>query len=77
MAFVKALTARLREKRDYELVLTWMAVFLRVHGEVVVGDEVLVKVLGEWKEVVGAEKERLGSLVGYCAGVVGFLRSGR
>jgi U3 small nucleolar RNA-associated protein 21 len=36
-AFVDALTSRLGEKRDYELVNAWMAVFLRLHGEVVVG----------------------------------------
>ncbi len=30
--FVTALTDRLRQKQDYELVQAWMTVFLRVHG---------------------------------------------
>ena len=36
--FVAALTHRLRQKHDYELVQAWMAVFLRVHGEIVSGN---------------------------------------
>ena len=76
--FVSALTFRLRQKRDYELVHAWMAVFLRVHGEAVVGgDEGLREALQEWKGVQEGEGRRLGALVGYCSGVLGFLRSGR
>ncbi|KAL8904204.1 MAG: hypothetical protein Q9207_003416, partial [Kuettlingeria erythrocarpa] len=30
--FIQALTARLKQKRDYELVQTWMSVFLRAHA---------------------------------------------
>ena len=76
--FVSALTFRLRQRRDYELVHAWMAVFLRVHGEAVVqGDEALREALREWKGVQEGEGRRLGALVGYCSGVVGFLRSGR
>lgn len=77
--FVNALTARLRERRDYELVQAWMAVFLRVHGGSVTegGGGGLRQALGEWKEVQGRERERLGRLVGFCGGVVGWVRSGR
>lgn len=75
--FVMALTQRLKLKRDYELVQAWMAVFLRVHGGSVGGDEVLRGVLGEWRDVQGVEGKRVGDLVGFCGGVVGFLRSGR
>ncbi|MCJ1458999.1 hypothetical protein MMC28_009376 [Mycoblastus sanguinarius] len=76
-SFVCALTFRLRHKRDYELVQAWMAVFLRVHGESVPGNMGLRDVLLEWKEWQAVEGKRLGDLVGYCGGVVGFLRSGR
>ncbi len=31
--FIKALTSRLKMKRDYELVQAWMNVFLRLHGD--------------------------------------------
>ena len=77
VAFISALTFRLRQKRDYELVQAWMAVFLRVHGELVPMDKGLVEVLKVWKGVMEGEGKRLEDLVGYCAGVVGFLRSSR
>ncbi len=75
--FVHALTSRLGQKRDYELVQAWMAVFLRMHGDSVVLDEKLGSALREWRSEQEKEGGRLGELVGYCAGVVGFLRSGR
>ncbi|KAL8725239.1 MAG: hypothetical protein Q9166_007478 [cf. Caloplaca sp. 2 TL-2023] len=83
-AFVKALTVRLRQKKDYELVQTWMSVFLRCHGSVLVGGdseangaEALREALREWRDEQGREGKRLGDLVGYCSGVVGWLRSAR
>ncbi|KAF2843347.1 Utp21-domain-containing protein [Patellaria atrata CBS 101060] len=75
--FVHALTDLLQKKRDYELGQAWMAVFLRVHGEVVSGDESLRESLRDWKVEQGREAERLGSLVGFCAGVVGWVRGAR
>ncbi|KAI9836041.1 MAG: hypothetical protein M1819_001652 [Sarea resinae] len=110
VAFVAALTERLREKRDYELVQAWMAVFLKIHGEVVAaavsnsdygdgqgdgdgdgdiyihdvdgpghekGGAGLLAALQAWRREQDAEARRLESLVGYCSGVVGFLRSTR
>ena len=78
VAFVSALTFRLRQKRDYELVQAWMAVFLRVHGEMAPKDDgELIEALRVWKTVMQGEGKRLDELVGYCAGVLGFLRSGR
>ncbi|KAL9001588.1 MAG: hypothetical protein Q9188_005446 [Gyalolechia gomerana] len=82
-AFIEALTARLRQKRDYELVQTWMSVFLKCHGgEIVGGEDVGVKAelreaLVEWREEQTREGKRLGELVGYCSGVLGWLRSAR
>lgn len=76
--FVEALTARLRDKRDYEVVQAWMAVFLRLHGdEVLAVGEGLRDALREWQETAEAEGKRLGELVGYCGGVIGFLRAPR
>ena len=77
VAFIKALTFRLGQKRDYELVQAWMAVFLRIHGESVPGDEELMNALKVWREEQEREGKRLGALVGYCNGVLGYLRSGR
>jgi U3 small nucleolar RNA-associated protein 21 len=75
--FVEALTSRLRQKRDYELVQAWMSVFLRLHVDSIAHDERLVSALGEWRACQEKEGERLGELVGFCGGVVGFLRSPR
>ena len=77
VTFVEALTTRLRQKKDYELVQAWMAVFLRIHGDSVANDEDLRAVLREWRVVQMEQAERLGGLIGFCGGVVGFLRSGR
>lgn len=98
---MKALTAQLKTKRDFELVNAWMAVFLKVHGDVVgdvsgndenendgagAGDgdreaeathAALREALGEWKVEQEREGKRLAELVGYCRGIVGFLRSTR
>ncbi|KAI9659894.1 MAG: hypothetical protein M1821_001246 [Bathelium mastoideum] len=74
IGFVAALTQRLRAHADFELVQAWMAVFLRVHGEVVVRDAALAAAVGEWREEHERETRRLRGLVGYCGGVVEFLR---
>ena len=77
MLFVRVLTARLRQKRDYELVQTWMAVFLKVHGESVIADLGLREVLREWRAVQGEEASRLTARIGFCSGVVAWARSER
>ncbi|KAL8954915.1 MAG: hypothetical protein Q9193_007017 [Seirophora villosa] len=88
-SFIHALTQRLRQKRDYELVQTWMSVFLRAHaGEIVAAQgkeeeegegemQGLRAALREWREEQGREGKRLGELVGYCSGVLAWLRSAR
>lgn len=90
VSFVDALTERLRLKRDFELVNAWMAVFLKVHSDVITGDaglslgspdadlvEKLRTALTAWKKEQESEARRLSELMGYCRGVVGFLRSSR
>lgn len=77
VAFVYALTALLRSRQDFELGMAWMSVFLRVHADVVVEDLELRDAVGLWREELGKEKERVVGLVGYCGGMVGFLRAGR
>ena len=91
IAFVKALTHKLQARQDYELVQAWMAVFLKVHGDVVGEDAEatrgedhesmqggrLVEALKVWRNEQKNEAGRLNALAGYCAGVVGFLQSAR
>jgi U3 small nucleolar RNA-associated protein 21 len=54
-----------------------MTVFLRMHFDVVMEDDTLVETLEEWKSYQEKECSRLDGLVGYCSGVVGFLRNPR
>ncbi|KAH8587592.1 Utp21 specific WD40 associated putative domain-containing protein [Bisporella sp. PMI_857] len=73
--FVEALTSRLRQRRDYELVQAWMAVFLRLHGDAVAYDQKLTEALKVWRECQEAEATRIGNLISFCNGVVPFLRN--
>ncbi|CAG8141974.1 unnamed protein product [Penicillium salamii] len=83
--FVTALTCRLKSKRDFELVNAWMAVFLKIHSDTVSlsshrdepGYRVLQGALAAWAHEQEQEGKRLAELIGYCRGVVGFLRSAR
>ena len=83
--FIDALTMRLSSRRDFELVNAWMAVLLKVHADTVAlcsSEDVpeyhlLRAALASWKREQEREGKRLAGLVGYCRGVVGFLRSAR
>jgi U3 small nucleolar RNA-associated protein 21 len=54
-----------------------MTVFLRLHFDMVMENKALLKALKVWKEQQEKECNRLDDLVGYCSGVVSFLRSPR
>ena len=75
--FITFLTALLRARKSFELVNTWMAVFLRMHGEFVSEVGELRTAVLEWRDVMREEEERLGKMVGFGRGVVEFLRSAR
>lgn len=75
VAFLHALKQRLESHKDYEAVQTYLAVFLRIHGDV------LAQNGAECKEALVAvqraqEKEatRLSELVGQTLGTLAFLR---
>ncbi|KAJ5594561.1 uncharacterized protein N7459_000769 [Penicillium hispanicum] len=83
--FVDALTRHLSLRRDFELINAWMAVLLKIHADTVGlcsrRDEpeyrLLRDALASWSSEQEREGKRLAGLVGYCRGVVGFLRSAR
>ncbi|KAI5919853.1 Utp21 specific WD40 associated putative domain-containing protein [Camillea tinctor] len=75
--FIRALTSRLVARRDYELTQAWMTVFLRLHFDAILESDTLRGALQEWKRHQAEEWTRLDNLVGYCGGVVNFLRSPR
>ena len=75
--FIEALSQRLRQRKDYEVVQAWMAVFLKIHGEVLTNHVDTMRALEGWKQVQELESRRITSMVNYCSGVVSFLRSAR
>jgi U3 small nucleolar RNA-associated protein 21 len=54
-----------------------MTVFLRTHADAVAASPAVLAALGEWKAFQEKESARLDELVGYCSGVVSFLRNPR
>lgn len=77
VAFVTSLRWLLQQKRDFELVQVWMAVFLKVHGDVVVGDRDVRAAIEEYRDALVEEKKRVKRLAEYCSGMVGYLRAAR
>ena len=77
ITFVDALLSRLRARRDYELVQAWMAVFLKIHGDVLNADDRLVDAVRRWRDESVKERARIEGLVGYCAGVLAFVKGER
>ena len=77
VTFVNSLTWLMRGRRDFELVQAWMAIFLRMHGDAVVGDGCLRNAVEEWSVASEQEKKRVQRLAGYCSGLVGYLRAAR
>ncbi|ETS83789.1 hypothetical protein PFICI_05665 [Pestalotiopsis fici W106-1] len=77
LQFIRALTSRLQSRKDYELTQAWMTVFLRLHFDMIMESDTLMAALQDWKRHQAEECERLNNLVGYCSGVVSFLRSPR
>lgn len=86
---LRALTARLKSHRDYEAVQAVLAVLLRVQGDVLIGldasadeeedveagrEEALVA-MEALLEAQQAEAKRLGGLVGFALGAIGFVRN--
>ncbi|EXJ92862.1 hypothetical protein A1O3_01416 [Capronia epimyces CBS 606.96] len=75
--FVRGLTRQLGSRKSFELVNTWMSVFLKLHGDFIGEVKELNDAVLAWRAVLDAEERRLGQLVGYTRGVVDFLRSAR
>lgn len=74
-AFLAALSARLRSHRDFEAVQTFLSCFLKIHGDVLVGN---VELKEEMLKVAAAQKTetaRLMDLTHYALGTLAFLRS--
>ncbi|KAG9772093.1 U3 small nucleolar RNA-associated protein 21-like protein [Exophiala dermatitidis] len=75
--FVRALTSQIGLRKSFELVNTWMSVFLKIHGDFVGEVKELNDAVLAWRDAMDREEKRLSRLVGYTRGVVDFLRSAR
>lgn len=75
--FVNSIIWLLRERRDFELGQAWMAVFLRIHGDIVANDDELRDAVERWSIALQQEKQRVKRLTDYCSGLVGYLRAAR
>ncbi|KAL7415398.1 WD-repeat protein [Mrakia frigida] len=74
--FILALTQRLKSHKDFEAVETFMACFLRIHGEVLVQNGAdLREPLETMRKEQVREGGRLGELCGFSQGVLSFVRN--
>ncbi|KAL1735373.1 Utp21 specific WD40 associated putative domain-containing protein [Schizophyllum commune] len=71
---LRALTQRLRARRDFEAVQAVMGVVLRIWGESLVGSATPADALAELREVQAKESERVLGLVAASLGTLGFIR---
>ncbi|GAA5862908.1 hypothetical protein JCM8547_003617 [Rhodosporidiobolus lusitaniae] len=73
-AFSTALHGRLRARRDFEAVQTLLAVFLRIHGDVLIQNAETREGLEAIQKEQKKEAERLVDLTHYNLGTLAFLR---
>ncbi|KAI5899586.1 Utp21-domain-containing protein [Schizophyllum commune H4-8] len=71
---LRALTQRLRARRDFEAVQAVMGVVLKIWGESLVGSATPADALAELREVQAKESERVLGLVAASLGTLGFIR---
>jgi len=75
LSFLHALTGRLRTHRDFEAVQTFLAVFLRLHGEELAqGSSELSEALEVLLEVQRTESEGILDLISSSLGTLSFVR---
>jgi U3 small nucleolar RNA-associated protein 21 len=72
--FMHALTQRLKSHRDFEAVQTYLAVFLRLHGDMLTEHEELRSAMESLEFIHRKESERILELVDAGLGTLGFVR---
>lgn len=74
-AFLDSLSSRLRSHRDFEAVQTFLAVFLKIQGDVLIANYELLQALEQVRKEQERESGRLMDLTHYALGTLAFLRS--
>ncbi|KAH9997323.1 Utp21-domain-containing protein [Russula vinacea] len=72
--FLCALSQRLKSRRDFEAVQTYLNLFLRVHGEVLVSNPELRADLESFLSLQRQESSRLLDSIASCLGTLAFVR---
>jgi len=72
--FLGALSQRLKSRRDFEAVQTYLNLFLRVHGELLVSNPELRNVLEALLSLQKQESSRLLDSIASCLGTLAFVR---
>lgn len=72
--FLQAILQRLRSHRDFEACQTFLAVFLRIHGDLLISNSETRGALEAIQEQQKKEAERLVDLTHYNLGTLAFLR---
>jgi U3 small nucleolar RNA-associated protein 21 len=72
--FMNALVRRLRSRKDFEAVQTFQSVFLRIHGEVLVGNPELREKMETLLAAQRSESERVLGLITSSLGTLDFVR---
>ncbi|GAA5967551.1 hypothetical protein JCM11641_005691 [Rhodosporidiobolus odoratus] len=73
-AFASAILGRLKARRDFEACQTFLALFLRIHGDLLIGNAETRAVLEAIQKTQKKEAERLIDLTHYNLGTLAFLR---
>ena len=72
--FLNALTRRLRSRRDFEAVQTFLNVLLRLHGEVMVANPEIREDLEKVKDAQVEESRRILEAISSSLGALSFVR---
>jgi len=72
--FLRALSQRLKSRRDFEAVQTYLNVFLRAHGEMLVSNPELRSDLDAFLSLQRQESSRLLDSIAACLGTLAFVR---
>lgn len=72
--FLRAMTQRLRSRRDFEAVETMLAVFLRMHGDILIANAEVRDDLQLLLDAQRRESDRIMELIASSLGTLGFIR---
>ncbi|SSD59581.1 probable U3 small nucleolar RNA-associated protein 21 [Saccharomycodes ludwigii] len=73
--FIEALTFCLKTNKDYDLAEAFMAMLLKVHGDVIHTHREIKPALVEWNNTHNGKQENLDDLVKFCSSILNFVNT--